>query len=186
MSTPYKYIPSIDYINTLAFDYIETYSFQRGKKFEEDLKNFRADYERLKVRKEKRNNLTTAEEQQYNELNELLGFIQYLINDRGQFHLSSHKVNAFPSKDPVVSRLKEILRTDIIDIPQWLCAPVYIDAIVFYSNDGTIVSTLNVCLSCQYMELQRFVHLNADYKTYDQLHQFFLDIGHEVEQSFIR
>jgi hypothetical protein len=38
METPYKYISSVAYINNLKFDYIETYSFQRGSEYEENLK----------------------------------------------------------------------------------------------------------------------------------------------------
>jgi hypothetical protein len=49
-------------MNNLKFDYIETYSFQRGAEHEENLKVIRPEYDELKVRKEKQNNLTPAEE----------------------------------------------------------------------------------------------------------------------------
>jgi hypothetical protein len=31
------------------------------------------------------------------------------------------------------------------------------------------------------METKMFDHINGDYKTYDLLKRFFIDIGHEVE-----
>jgi hypothetical protein len=183
MSISYNYIPSSEFIDTLEFDYIETYSFQRGAAFENNRKKLLAEYDVLKRRREKSRPLTQAEVQHYNELDGLLGVTQYLINGKGQLHPSSQKVRTFDGKAPEVKRLKEILETEVVDIPLWLCAPVYRDGIIFYDKVGKIVSTLNVCLSCRYMELQRFVHLNADNQTYDQLKQFFLEVGHRVEQD---
>ena len=46
METPY--ISLVDYINNLKFDYIETYSFQRGNEYEENLKAVRPEYDELK------------------------------------------------------------------------------------------------------------------------------------------
>lgn len=48
MATPYKYISSVDYINNLKFDYIETYSFQRWSEYEENLTAVRPEYDELK------------------------------------------------------------------------------------------------------------------------------------------
>lgn len=182
METPYKYISSIDYINSLTFGYVETYSFQRGTDYEENLQLTRPEYDRLKVRKEKRDSLTEAEEIRFSELHALLGFTQYLVNDKGQFHPSSKKTNTFQQGDPIINRLTSILRTEIKDIPMWMCAPTYRDAFVFRNNSGNIVSVLNVCLSCQYMETKMFNHINGDYETYDLLKRFFIDIGHDVEE----
>jgi hypothetical protein len=179
--TPYKYIASTDFINNLAFDYVETYSFQRGREFEENQKLIRPEYESLKSRKENQNNLTVLDDKRLSELHGLFGFTQYLLNDKGHFHPSSKKTNTFNSDNPVIDRLKNILRTEIDEIPMWMCAPTYRDAIVFYDNSHKIVSTLNVCLGCQYMETKMFDRINGDYKTYDLLKRFFIDIGHEVE-----
>ncbi len=63
-----------------------------------------------------------------------------------------------------------------------MCAPIYRDAIVFY-KDNKIVSTLNVCLSCEYMETKMFKHVNADNETYKLFRQFFIDCGHHVEEK---
>ncbi|AEA45750.1 hypothetical protein [Fluviicola taffensis] len=179
--TQYTYISSIDYINNLTFDYVETYSFQRGSEFEENHKTSRPEYEKLKVRKDKHNDLTVLEEKQFLELHDLFGFTQYLINGKGQFHPSSTKTHTFKSTDPQIDKLKNILRTEIIDIPAWMCAPMYRDAIVFYDKLNRIVSTLNVCLSCEYMETKMFSHINGDNKTYDLLRQYFIDLGHKIE-----
>lgn len=181
--TQYTYISSIDYINNLTFDYVEMYSFQRGADFEESIKTNRPEYEKLKVRKEKRNDLTVFEEKRFIELQEFLEFTQYLINDKGQFHPSSTRTHIFKSTDPQIDKLKNILRTEIRDIPAWMCAPMYRDAIVFYDKENQIVSTLNVCLSCEYMETKMFSHINGDTRTYDLLRQYFINLGHKIEDK---
>jgi hypothetical protein len=63
--TQYTYLSSIDYINNLTFDYVETYSFQRGADFVETIKTNRIEYEKLKVRKEKNNDWTALKKTIY-------------------------------------------------------------------------------------------------------------------------
>lgn len=177
----YTYTSSIDYINNLAFDYIETYSLQRGEEYEEIKRITKPEYDKLKVRKNKTNNLTKQEEERFLELHSLLGFTQYLINEKGEFHPSSKKINTFQAKDDQVDKLKKILQTEIKEVPSWMCAPKYRDALVFYDNTGQILSILNICLGCEYMETKMFHHINADIETYKLLKQFFKDIGHKIE-----
>jgi hypothetical protein len=179
--TAYTYTASPYFITTLTFDHVETYSFQRGAAFEKERKEMQDEFTKLKVRKDKRNNLTASEEERYLELNSLVGFTQYLLNDKGQFHPSAQKTNTFQSNNPNIDRIKSILLTEVVDIPQWMCAPVYRDAIVFYDKDNKIMTTLNICFSCQNMETVMFKHINGDFKTYDLLKHFFFEIGHEVE-----
>jgi hypothetical protein len=181
MTPRYTYIPSTDFINDLTFSYVEAHSFQRGAEYELKQKEFAKEYDKLKSRKSKSNNLTVEEEERFLVLDKLCGFTQYLLDDTNQFHYSSIKTNTFNSTDTKVDLLKSILRTEIIDIPSWMCAPKYRDAFVFFDNQDNIVSVLNICLSCQYMETSKFNHINGDWRTYDLLKRFFIDIGHEVE-----
>lgn len=179
--TPCNYLSSIDYINNISFDYVETYSFQRGTTFEEFDRTGRKELDKLKARKVRSKNLTVLEENRLEELQDLFVRTPYLINDKGQFHPSSTKTHTFTSTDPQIIKLKSILRTEIKDIPAWMCAPIYRDAIVFYDKSNQMVSTLNVCLSCEYMETKNLHYITGDYKTYDLLRQFFIDLGHKIE-----
>lgn len=183
MKPAYQYTPSPVYIDNLSFDYIETYSFQRGLDYDEHLKEIKPEYDRLKVRKEKRNDLGTSDEERLAELHDLLGFTQYLINDNGRFYPSAEKTHTFQNDDPVVEKLKRILKTEVREVLMLLCAPVYRDAVVFYDQDHQIVSVLNVCLSCLNMETQKFHHIQGDYETYTLLNLFFHEIGHNVEHD---
>jgi hypothetical protein len=146
-------------------------------------KTIRPEYEKLKVRKDKHNDLIVFEEKRFIELYDLFGFTQCLINDKGQFHPSSAKTHTFKSTDPQIDRLKNILRTEINDIPAWVCSPMYRDAIVFYDKLNRIVSTLNICLSCEYMATKMFNHIDGDNRTYELLRQYFIDLGHEIEDK---
>jgi len=182
MTPNYTYINSPDYMNSFCFDYVETWSFQRGEEYEQNLKQLRIERDKLEALKAQCKTLTIEEENRYQELNGLLGYTQYLIDEHGRFHPSAKNVTIFRHDNPAIERIKQILQTEVLDVPMWLCAPVYRDAFVFRDQNGTIVSVLNVCLSCQYMETKIFAHIKGDYRTYDLLKKFFLEIGHEVEK----
>jgi hypothetical protein len=177
----YTYTSSIEFINNLTFEYVETYSFQRGEAYEQEQQLRKNEYNKLIAGKEYNDNLTVAENERLAMLKKLFGFTQYLVDDNGQFHYSAEKTNTFLLADPEFEILKNILRTDINEIPRFLCAPTYRDGFAFYDGKGNIVSVLNVCLGCQYMETKCFSHINGDYETYDLLKKFFIGIGHKVE-----
>jgi hypothetical protein len=175
-----NYPSSADFINNLAFDYIETYSLLRGAEYEENEQRLRDEYDQLRVKKNT-NTLTSGEEERFYALQDQLVRQHYLINASGQFHFSSKKTNTFSGNDPIVERLKQILNTEVREMPRFLCEAIYRDAVVFYNNKQEIVSVLNVCLGCNHMA-GKSGPISADYETYDLLKRFFLDMGHDVEK----
>ena len=179
MIMPYSYKTSSDYVDELHFDYIETYSFQRGEEFEARRKERLAEYIKLKELQRKRK-LNADEENEFLRLSDE-GETRYLIDSKGEFHPSSEKIQVLKRADPKIERLIGILRIEAKDIPQWMCAPVYRDAIVFYDDEGNIVSTLNICFSCEYMATKMLSEINADVKVYELLKQFFVELGLEIE-----
>ncbi|MBE7169050.1 MAG: hypothetical protein INR73_00575 [Williamsia sp.] len=181
MQERYRYTSAIDYISGLQFDFMETYSFCRGKEYESSLEMLSAEYEQLKTSKHGRENAGSQEDQRYKELTRLLADTHYLVDKAGNFHFSSNKINTFRHDDTQVHAFRQILETDTRDELKLLCAPEYRDALVFYDQSGKIVSTLNVCLSCLYMETEAFNYINAGYETYDRLKRWFIANGHQVE-----
>jgi len=174
-------VNSADYIKGLPFDYIETYSFQRGDEYQAAMHVLKPERNRLKVRKQKRNNLNGNEEIRLSELDILLAMTQYLIDDNGLFHFSSQRTNTFQYDHEVTKLLRNILLTKITDVNNWMCAPIYRDAIVFYKSSGEIISALNICLSCEAMAIGSSSQVVADSSTYEMLRKFFKEIGHPVE-----
>ncbi|WP_037574493.1 hypothetical protein [Sporocytophaga myxococcoides] len=175
-----EYISSIDYINSLTFEYIETYSLQRGERFE---KQREQEIKILQKLRRRNKSLNFEELKQVKGLEELYGTTQYLLDDKGNFHIFSEKIAAFSATDNEVINLVRILQTKIREIPAWMCAPIYRDAIVFYDKNKKIISALNVCLSCEYIAINRHRNINADEETYKQLRQFFIDCGHKIEDK---
>lgn len=92
-------------------------------------------------------------------------------------------MNKFNFNDPKVTRLSDILNTKIQNLPQYMCEPIYREAVVFYDKNDKVISTLNVCLSCEYMQTKMHSYINADQQTYALLRSFFIDIGHNVENQ---
>jgi hypothetical protein len=181
MDIPCTYISSPDYVNSLRFDYIETYSFQRGGDYQVRGNVILAELETLKTRSEDET-LSPVEEERYTHLNNVYHKVgSYIIDENGQFHQSALKTNTFKRHSPEVDRLLTILNIPAINIPYWMCAPVYRDAVVFYDKDGEVISTLNVCLGCEYMAIQPSLQINADTKSYKLIKQFFIDLGHQVQ-----
>jgi len=174
-------ISSSDFIVNLSFAYIETYSLQRGEEYEKRATKEEARYDRLKDKKRKNGQLSVVEEAELAALQKLYGFTQYLLNSAGQFHPSATRRHRFATGDPLAKRLKEILLIPALEIPSWMCAPVYRDAIAFYREDNTLITTLNICLECRYMETNPGNYVQCDNSTYDLLQQFFVDLGHAVE-----
>jgi len=82
----YHYIFSPDYINSLAFKYVETDSFRRCSEHKNDLENYSA----LRSKK-KLNTLTQKESNEFLKLTELLWSVQYLINENGEIQPSAVK-----------------------------------------------------------------------------------------------
>ena len=181
MEPHYTYTPATEFIQQLQYDYAETYSLQRGDAFKAYTKQLKEEWLQLKKKQETKIVLSATETQRLLQLNEWLGQTQYLLNKKGQLHYSAVKTHTFLQTDPIAIQLHKALQIPVKDVPLYLCAPIYRDALIFYKNDAAIVATLNVCLSCQYIETVPFHYINADYTTYPLLKQFFISVGHTVE-----
>lgn len=62
-----------------------------------------------------------------------------------------------------------------------MCNPVFRDAIVFY-KEGQIISHLNSCLSCDWVETCNRVTIDTDSIAFPRLKAFFTANGHSVEE----
>ena len=64
-----------------------------------------------------------------------------------------------------------------------MCPPIYRDALAFYNEADKLVSVLNICFECRFMETDRKEHVEADMATYDFLREFLIQAGHQIEGS---
>jgi hypothetical protein len=147
-----KAIESKDYIKSIDFEYIETYSFQQDAYYSETTRNT--------------GGISWAD--------------QHITDLNGQLNDSSKKISSFQRTDQDMIKLNHILKTDVVNLPSWMCLPIYRDAIVFYNKNGEIISALNICFECSYMQDDKSININADECTYDLLKTFLISKGHKI------
>ncbi|WP_293312419.1 hypothetical protein [Pedobacter sp. UBA5917] len=145
-------IQSKDYIRNIDFEYIETYSFQQEAYYSETNRN---------------TGEISWHDQRITDLDEKL-------ND------SSQKISSFHCNDTDAFTLIGILEIDVENLPSWLCAPIYRDAIIFYNAKREMISALNICFECCYMETDKRININADEKTYELLKSVLNSKGHHI------
>ncbi|RAJ05208.1 hypothetical protein LX64_02362 [Chitinophaga skermanii] len=176
-------LTSHEYLHTFEFEYIETYSFNRGDSFIQASLEEWNEYQRLSRRVANGKVLTADEKQRMEAI--------FSIMNAGIAHLQ-HINNHLPAHVELISKLHHSeasalaiishLSIPALNIPYWMCAPVYRDAIVFYSASGQVVSILNVCFSCDHMLGTNNTFIGADMSCYPLLRQEFLALGHKIEE----
>lgn len=97
------------------------------------------------------------------------------------FQPGSKRTGTFKNDHPIAKRIIQILQTEIEYAQNYLCAPIYREALVFYDQNGNMISILNICLTCLYMAADRFPNIKCDYKAYEWLRRLFQELGHEIE-----
>ncbi|OOQ61685.1 hypothetical protein BC343_01015 [Mucilaginibacter pedocola] len=168
---------SRDYIAQLEFDYIETYSFQRGGKYDE----FAIELPRLMMLP----NPTAEERQKINTLRKEQNIFQrengFLFASNRQLNKSAAPIGRFSKDAPEAIALLEALNIEAMKVYHWMCWPVYRDAIVFYKASGEIISVLHICFGCDHMTLGSNKDIIADNRCYEALRGIFLEIGHPIQ-----
>lgn len=145
-------IQSKDYIKNIDFEYVETYPFQQQAYYSDTTRNTGA-----------------------------ISWYDNRITDlNGNFDNTSEKISSFQRNSQDVIKLNHILEIKVINLLSWMCLPIYRDAIVFYNKTGEIVSALNVCFECSYMENDKGININADESTYGLLKSFLTSKGHKI------
>lgn len=170
-----QHITSPDFIKGLDFAYIETYSLLRGKKG----RQFKAWIKEEKAKLVAPDSIADKERLKY--LNSFRKYTQYLTSESGNLHPTSECKNTLNKDHNLVEELVQILSTPIVNQMDWMCGPIYRDAIIFYDGKGNRLAVLNVCLSCEYMQLEDKTFVDADVSVYAKLKAFFIELGHNIE-----
>jgi len=177
MKPNYTYQNSSDFIEDLDFAYLETYSLQRGQEFDDELKSLESEFDNLNSRTD----LNKVEKNRLKQIDELINYVQFVIDKNGKLHFSASKTNRFEKTESKSKLLIEILKTEAKIIADWMCAPIYRDAILFFDKNDDLINVLNICFSCERMATKMYNQIEADEKTYKLLRDFFSNIGHEIE-----
>jgi hypothetical protein len=148
-------IPIKKYFNVLCYDFIETYSFNRGAKFENKFIG---------------NNLHVS------------GLIP-VLNTVKQLNDTANKISVIKKDSVEHDELSRIISKQFVEKMDWMCAPFYRDALVFRTKDNQIVESLNVCFECGHMCDILGNHIEADEEVYNELKFLLKSLGHEIQDN---
>jgi len=162
------------------FDYLETYSFQRGSDYEKIIQNKEELYHQF-INRSKLKILSFEENQEMNFLSSHLDSTQFLFDKNNALHFSAEKIKKFFRNENESKELIKIFKTKTKKIPSWMCAPVYRDAIVFYDRENQITEVLNICFSCEFIQNSSHDFMDTDESVYESLKKLLLSIGHQIE-----
>lgn len=105
---------------------------------------------------------------------------QGLTEGLDTFHLTASPVARIVSASGEITALKTALCTPVVKQFDWMCAPIYRDALVFYSEQDELLSVLNICFGCDRMLTQTGDEIEADATTCEMLKQYLTQLGHPI------
>lgn len=164
------------------FEYFETYSLLRGSEYEKTVLEQEKLYCKLSE-KLKSNSLNVEENQKLNHLDSQLNYVQFLFDENQKLHNSAEKLKRFYSNENEAKKLINIFKTKTKNIPSWMCAPIYRDAIVFYNKENVIIEVLNFCFSCEYIQNANKRFIDADENVYKNLAKLLQEFGHKISSE---
>lgn len=164
------------FLNSFKFDYLETYSFQVGEKYELHLKTIKDELEILKKELEKPAFGFLRKEKRFYELEKNLKKAeggQNSIIENGEFHLTSTLIKALSKEDKIwIKFIDEIYKSEQQNkvTPVSGCIPFYRDAIVFYKNNE-IIEILDICFECAMIRNNNQNSIFANFNSFFILHK---------------
>lgn len=104
---------------------------------------------------------------------------------REAYHLTATPVGTLSCAHPAIRQLEKLLSQPVRQVPQWMCGPVYQDALAFYKNEQ-LISVLNVCFSCKRMQLHTGQLVHADEQVYPALRRWLHQLGYPLSPDELR
>lgn len=174
-----------DYINSLNFEYAISYSGLRGDKFshletsnKEKIQQLKKEIESAGIlQKTKLDKSIKALESELNICN------SRIIKKNKEIHKSTIQVHKFEKNDKVLKEIFGILNSKFEELRLLMCAPIFRDAIVFYSKENEIQGILQMCFSCSSIKNENEEILEVDYKIFPRLMKQLIQLGHEIEDE---
>lgn len=143
------------YFGKLDYESFETYSFKRGTKL--DLELAKKDF--------------------------ILNGTSFIIDKREQFDVTAEKIATIRKGTTENEEILRIVNRTLTDVPSWMCAPFYRDALIFRTKDNQIIDTLNICFECSYMQDKSGNFIDADQSMYDDLGLLLNSLGHNIQKD---
>lgn len=163
-----------DFIKNIEYQYIKTYSFQRG-----------GDYDIIESYYQKRSEgiVTKEEKDEYRQMKnvEERRYLTRILDTKGELDKSTILVSDFEKQSISNQQLTSILDIEIKEERLWMCPPTYRDAILFFDFNEKLVGGFNICFECERIESIQGEHVKTDYKVFDLLKAFLISNGHPIK-----
>jgi len=168
-------------IKDFEFSYIETYSIMRNHMSKTD----RILYKKLEDKKFSGEVLSENEVSSFELLSDLhekntTDFKSILFDTDKQLSSRAVTTNRFNFDESVTNRLMPILSIPYEAHADWMCTPIYRDAIIFRDENNKNILSLEICFGCDAMLIDENKEIVADEKTYPKLRELFIEFGHDV------
>jgi len=170
------------YIESLDFDYIKTYSGFRGEEFEKFRKKCKEKIDVLEetIKTARFMQQAVIQKEISNLHQEIMVHNLRVIDKDGTLHPSTKVIAHAQKENQLVKNIIQALmhhpRPNVSG-----CAPVYRDAIVFYSNENKIMGILHCCFSCSRIQNDDRKNFKLDSRSYSMMKNILRKVGHPIE-----
>jgi hypothetical protein len=176
-----------EFWNSQPFDYLATYSLNRGPQLSalretthkaiEDLKQSTAPSRFLQQIKLKRHLRELEEELRIG------AYRKRLTNDLLVVDSTADQIALVRQGSVEAKQLAALFRALPGQVVYAACPPTYRDALAFYDAQGQLLRVLNICFGCLYMETNDGVSVEAGAHTYDELRNLLITLGHPIKDT---
>ncbi|MCC3160357.1 hypothetical protein LJ737_24185 [Hymenobacter sp. 15J16-1T3B] len=163
------------------FEYLVTYSFNRGPKLQQ--LQHAADQEKRALRLQLLSSTGPQLQQFRAALRRCEAFSSELLNSPLTTDGSAFNLTATPITTLDAAAAREIgalLSRAVLRHFDWMCSPVYRDALAFHAADGRLRSVLNICFQCDRMRTGTGHEVQADAAVYQELKTLLQRLGHPI------
>lgn len=166
------------------FAYIKTYSCYRGEAFEQKMINLKEKKELLYQELSKIDSVQNAEiREQINNIRLESIYGKQFIDVDGKKHQFTEEIATIPKNDKRIKKLRKIFQVNNMTFKVGRCAPIYRDAIVFYSEKNEIVGILHICFGCRKLIDEKEEKHPVNDLFYDKLKKILIGLGHQIYEE---
>ena len=173
------------YIRNLNYDYAISYSGLRGELFD---KLEQTNKEKIEILEEE---IESARFMQKPKLNQRIKDLRReidiynskIINSKGEIHKSTVQISKLKKGDRDLEDIFEPLFLEMTNPIATMCAPIFRDAVVFYSDTNEINGILQICFSCLSIKNENEDYFDVDYEMFQKLKDKLVQIGHPIENE---
>lgn len=180
-----SYFTIAEFWSQQSFAYIETYSFNRGPKSAELYEGLRAEIAQTKQAQQQARYMDQAKlAYKLRQLEEAMRGGEYKVTLRDPSlavaDYTTRKIAVLHLGAAATEQLGELLQKSGRQEAFAMCAPIFRDALVFYTHQGQRARILNICFECLLMVTDENKTVEADFATYDSLGSLLTQLGHPI------